>query len=147
MILFAASMFCSGYILLFVGLADVFVAGLLSFGVHRLADVVPRTYGTCNKVGIWRSNTDGKNFFVDAYDEGQWEDFSATDLCQSMVRIWACAIAIMYVSSPPTRPSRFALLPLLVLTERQCLVWAVRLHKSADWAFLLQRREKLQTQV
>lgn len=90
-------MFCSGYVLLFVGLADLFIAGLLSFGVHRLADVVPRTYGACSKIDVWRSNTDGKNFFIDAYEEAQWKDFSAMDLCQSMVRIWACAIAIMYV--------------------------------------------------
>lgn len=94
MIFFVASAMCSNFALLFVGIVDLFFAGGLAFATFQLADIVPRNYDACNKVGVWRSANDGRSFFVEAYDRAAWEEgYYARDLCQDMVRIWACAIA------------------------------------------------------
>jgi hypothetical protein len=60
---------CPDFSLLFVDIANLAVAGVLSYAVYLLADFVPRTYGSCNRVGAWASTNDGRNFYVEAYTQ------------------------------------------------------------------------------
>lgn len=95
--MFAISLACPGPVLGFIGMVDWALAAILLAGIVQQAQYMPMSHSDCREVESWRLGGSGRNFFVEAFESGRFDETATSPkaICVELVTNKDVTIAVV----------------------------------------------------